>query len=265
MMPTETEHESMTEVILALNAGSTSLKFSLFAIMRDTDSLSLLYSGGVEGLGSEARFLVYNAMGQRQENEQLTAKAAISHEDALNVLLEWIERHEAGLKLIAAGHRVVHGGTLFSAPVLVDTSVLSYLEQLVPLAPLHQPHNLTAIRAIAKIRPHIPQVACFDTAFHHTQPAVAQAFALPRDVTALGVKRYGFHGLSYEYIASVLPSYVGESGDGRVVIAHLGGGASMCALQGLRSVGTSMGFTASMACRWARAVGRLILALSSTS
>ena len=234
----------MTEVILALNAGSTSLKFSLFAITRDTDSLSLLYRGGVEGLGSETRFLVYNAMGQRQEDEQLTAKTAISHEDALNVLLEWIERHEAGLRLIAAGHRVVHGGTLFSAPVLVDASVLTYLEQLVPLAPLHQPHNLTAIRSIAKIRPDIPQVACFDTAFHHTQPAVAQAFALPREVTALGVKRYGFHGLSYEYIASVLPSYVGESSDGHVVMAHLGGGASMCALRGRRSVGTSMGFTA---------------------
>jgi acetate kinase len=243
-MPTETEHETMNEVILALNAGSTSLKFSLFATMRDTDSLSFLYRGGIEGLGSETRFLVYNAMGQRQEDEQLTAKAAISHEDALNVLLEWIERHEDGLRLIAAGHRVVHGGTLFSAPVLVDVAVLTYLEQLVPLAPLHQPHNLTAIRSIAKIRPDIPQVACFDTAFHHTQPAVAQAFALPREVTALGVKRYGFHGLSYEYIASVLPSYVGESSDGRVVMAHLGGGASICALRGRRSVATSMGFTA---------------------
>jgi acetate kinase len=243
-MPTETEKVIMTEVILALNAGSTSLKFSLFATTRDTDSLSLLYRGGVEGLGSETRFLVYNAMGQRQEDEQLTAKAAMSHEDALHVLLEWIERHEVGLRLIAAGHRVVHGGTRFMAPVLVDGAVLTYLEQLVPLAPLHQPHNLTAIRAIARIRPHLPQVACFDTAFHQMQPAVAQAFALPRDVTALGVKRYGFHGLSYEYIASVLPSYAGVSAEGRVVIAHLGGGASMCALRGRRSVATSMGFTA---------------------
>ncbi len=234
----------MTEVILALNAGSTSLKFSLFATTRDADSLSLLYRGGVEGLDSETHFLVYNAMGQRQEDEQLTAKVAISHEDALNVLLGWIERHEDGLRLIAAGHRVVHGGTLFMAPVLVDAAVLTYLEQLVPLAPLHQPHNLKAIHAITKIRPDIPQVACFDTAFHHTQPAVAQAFALPREVTALGVKRYGFHGLSYEYIASVLPSYVGASANGRVVMAHLGGGASMCALRGCHSVGTSMGFTA---------------------
>ena len=234
----------MTEVILALNAGSTSLKFSLFATTRYTDSLSQLYWGGIEGLGSETRFLVSNAMGKWQEDEHLTARAAVSHEDALNMLLEWIERQDNGLSLIAAGHRVVHGGTLYSSPVLVDGAVLTYLEQLVPLAPLHQPHNLTAIRSIAKIRPHIPQVACFDTAFHHTQPAVAQAFALPREVTALGVKRYGFHGLSYEYIASVLSSYVGASADGRVVMAHLGGGASMCALRGHRSVGSSMGFTA---------------------
>lgn len=234
----------MTDVILALNAGSTSLKFSLFATTRDTDALSLLYRGGVEGLGSEPRFLVYDATGQRQGDEQLTAKVVISHEEALNVLLEWIERHEAGLKLIAAGHRVVHGGTLYSASVLLDAVALTYLEQLVPLAPLHQPHNLATIRAVARIKPDLPQVACFDTAFHHTQPAVAQAFALPRDVTALGVKRYGFHGLSYEYIASVLPSYVGARADGRVVVAHLGGGASMCALRGRSSFATSMGFTA---------------------
>jgi acetate kinase len=234
----------MTDVILALNAGSTSLKFSLFATTRDTDALSLLYRGGIESLGSEPRFLVYDATGQRQGDEQLTAKVVISHEEALNVLLEWIERHEAGLKLIAAGHRVVHGGTLYSASVLLDAVALTYLEQLVPLAPLHQPHNLATIRAVARIKPDLPQVACFDTAFHHTQPAVAQAFALPRDVTALGVKRYGFHGLSYEYIASVLPSYVGAKADRRVVVAHLGGGASMCALRGRSSFATSMGFTA---------------------
>jgi acetate kinase len=140
MMPTETEYESMTEVILALNVGSTSLKFSLFATAREPGSLSLLYRGEVEGIGSEARFLVYNAIGQPQQDEQLTSKVAISHEDALHVLLEWIEGHEAGLRLIAAGHRVVHGGTLYVTPVQVDAEVLTYLEQLVPLAPLHQPH-----------------------------------------------------------------------------------------------------------------------------
>ncbi len=234
----------MTEVILALNAGSTSLKFSLFAIIHETDSLSLLYRGEVEGIGGETRFLVYDAMGQRLDDQRLTTKATITHEDALDMLLHWIEGHETGLRLVAAGHRVVHGGTLYLAPVQVEEAVLSSLEQLVPLAPLHQPHNLTAIQAIAKIRPDLRQVACFDTAFHHTQPAVAQAFALPREVTALGVKRYGFHGLSYEYLASVLPSYVGTRAEGRVVLAHLGGGASMCALRGRRSVGTSMGFTA---------------------
>ena len=234
----------MTEVILALNAGSTSLKFSLFAITRDTDSLSLLYRGGVEGINGETRFLVHNAMGQRQEDEQLLAKAAISHEEALHVLLEWIECHEAGLRLISVGHRVVHGGTLYSAPMLVDAAVLTSLEQLVPLAPLHQPHNLAAIRAIARIRPHIPQVACFDTAFHHTQPAVAQAFALPRDVTALGVKRYGFHGLSYEYIAHTLPSIAPGLANGKVIAAHLGSGASLCALSNGRSIDSTMGFSA---------------------
>ncbi len=234
----------MKDVILALNAGSTSLKFSLFASTRMRERLSLLYRGGVEDLGSEPRLLVYDATGQRQGDEQLTARGAISHEEALSVLLEWIAHHEAGLTLTAVGHRVVHGGTLYAAPMLVDVAVLTYLEQLVPLAPLHQPHNLAAIRAAARIKPGIAQVACFDTAFHHTLPPVAQAFALPREVTALGVKRYGFHGLSYEYIASVLPAYVGASADGRVVVAHLGGGASMCALQGRSSVAATTGFTA---------------------
>ncbi len=233
----------MTDVILALNAGSSSIKFSLFVSASGRDALSLLYRGGVEGLGSQPSFLVYNALGQRQADEQLTAQAAISHEEALSVLLDWIEHHEAGLTLIAVGHRVVHGGTLFSAPVLVDSTVLTHLEQLVPLAPLHQPHNLAAIRAVARIKPGLPQVACFDTAFHCTLPPVAQAFALPREVTDRGVRRYGFHGLSYEYIAHVLPDFVGALADGRVVVAHLGSGASMCALQGRQSRAATTGFT----------------------
>ena len=236
----------MTDVILALNAGSSSIKFSLFATTSSIDALSLVYQGEVEGIGGEARFFAYNPAGQRLVDERLTDQtaAAFSHEEALSVLLDWIERHEAGFTLIAAGHRVVHGGTLYSAPVLVDSKVINQLEQFVPLAPLHQPHNLSAIRAIARIKSDVPQVACFDTAFHHTQPAVAQAFALPREVTALGVKRYGFHGLSYEYIAHVLPDVVGDMADGRVVVAHLGGGASMCALRGRKSLATTTGFTA---------------------
>jgi acetate kinase len=233
----------MTDAILALNAGSTSLKFSLFT-EGSGEALSLLYRGGVEGIGSKAHFLVEDASGQLQEDKQLTGAAAFNHEEALSVLLSWIEHHEAGLRLVAVGHRVVHGGTRYWKPVLVDAEVLSALAQFVPLAPLHQPHNLAAIRAVARIRPTLPQVACFDTAFHHAQPAVAQAFALPRDITALGVMRYGFHGLSYEYIASVLPHYLGASAEGRVVVAHLGGGDSMCGLRGRKSMATTMGFSA---------------------
>jgi acetate kinase len=236
----------MTDVILALNAGSSSIKFSMFVTTGRVDALSLVYRGGVEGLGTEPRFLVSDIAGQRFVDEQLTAKAAttLSHEEALDVLLEWIDHHEQGLTLIGVGHRVVHGGTLFLAPVLVDSVVINQLEQLVPLAPLHQPHNLAAMKSIARMKPDVPQVACFDTAFHSTQSQVARAFALPRDVTDLGVKRYGFHGLSYEYIASVLPDYAGAIADGRVVVAHLGNGASMCALQGRKSRATTMSFTA---------------------
>jgi acetate kinase len=236
----------MSDVILALNAGSSSIKFSIFVTTGRVDALSLVYRGGVEGLGTEPRFLVSNIAGQRFVDEQLKAKAAttLSHEEALDMLLEWIDHHEQGLKLIGVGHRVVHGGTLFLAPVLVDSVVMNQLEQLVTLAPLHLPHNLAAMKSIARIKPDVPQVACFDTAFHSTQPPVARAFALPRDVTDLGVKRYGFHGLSYEYIASVLPDYAGAIADGRVVVAHLGNGASMCALQSRKSRATTMSFTA---------------------
>lgn len=232
----------MTEMLLALNAGSSSLKFSLFAANHEVAALSLLYQGEIEGIGSEPHFLVSTATEELQMDEQLAA--TLSHEEALSILLEWIERHEAGLTLIAVGHRVVHGGTLFTAPVLVDAVVLNQLERLIPLAPLHQPHNLAAIRSLATIKSDLPQVACFDTAFHSTQPPVAQAFALPHEVTAPGVKRYGFHGLSYEYIAHVLPDVVGAQADGRVIVAHLGNGASMCAMRGRRSWATTMGFTA---------------------
>ena len=236
----------MTDGILALNAGSSSLKFSLFATTGGTDALSLVYRGEVEDIGSEPRFLAYTPTGQRLVDERLTAKAAtvLSHEEALGMLLEWIEHHEAGLALTAVGHRVVHGGTLFSAPVLVDSRVLTQLEQFVPLAPLHQPHNLAAIRSFASIKPEVPQVACFDTAFHRTQPPIAQAFALPHSVTDLGVRRYGFHGLSYEYIAHVLPNFLGTRADGRVVVAHLGSGASMCAMRDRKSLAATTGFTA---------------------
>jgi acetate kinase len=240
------EGEIMTDAILALNAGSSSIKFSLFDTTNGISSHSLLYQGAVDGIGGNPHFLVQDTTGQRLVNEQLKTKATTQpgHKEALGVLLDWVERQETGLTLIAVGHRVVHGGTLFLAPVLVDSQVINQLESLVPLAPLHQPHNLAAIRSIATINPNIPQIACFDTAFHRTQPPIAQAFALPRDLTDQGIKRYGFHGLSYEYIASVLPDYVDYRADGRVIVAHLGNGASMCALQGRKSLATTMGFTA---------------------
>jgi acetate kinase len=240
------EGEIMTDAILALNAGSSSIKFSLFDTANGISSHSLLYQGAVDGIGGNPHFLVQDTTGQRLVDEQLKTKATTQpgHKEALGVLLDWVERQETGLTLIAVGHRVVHGGTLFLAPVLVDSQVINQLELLVPLAPLHQPHNLAAIRSIATIIPNIAQIACFDTAFHRTQPPIAQAFALPRDLTVQGIKRYGFHGLSYEYIASVLPDYVDYRADGRVIVAHLGNGASMCALQGRKSLATTMGFTA---------------------
>ena len=236
----------MTDAILALNAGSSSIKFSLFDTTNGISSHSLLYQGAVDGIGGNPHFLVQDTTGRKLVDEQLKTKATTQpgHKEALGVLLDWVERQETGLTLIAVGHRVVHGGTLFLAPVLVDSQVINQLESLVPLAPLHQPHNLAAIRSIATINPNVPQIACFDTAFHRTQPPIAQAFALPRDLTVQGIKRYGFHGLSYEYIASVLPDYVDYRADGRVIVAHLGNGASMCALQGRKSLATTMGFTA---------------------
>ncbi len=198
----------MTDVILALNAGSTSLKFSLFLATHDRGALSLLYQGEVEGLGNEPRFLVDDSAGQRLLDKRLNpaAPAIFSHEEALGVLLDWIERHETGLRPVGVGHRVVHGGSVFSAPALVDAAVLAQLEQLVPLAPLHQPHNLAAIRAVARQQPALGAGGLFRYGLSPHPTPVAQAFALPHSLSDRGVKRYGFHGLSYEYIASVLPT-----------------------------------------------------------
>jgi acetate kinase len=236
----------MTEVILVLNAGSSSIKFSIFALEGEQRSLALVYRGEVEGIGAQPRFVVSDSTGKHLAEERVRSRAAgdLNHEDALAVLLGWIDGHAAGLAIMAAGHRVVHGGVLFSAPVLIESAVISRLEKLVPLAPLHQPHNIAAIKALVKMKPELPQVACFDTAFHRTQGPVAQAFALPRALSEAGMKRYGFHGLSYEYIAHALPGVAGPAADGRAVVAHLGNGASMCAMKGRKSIATTMGFTA---------------------
>ena len=235
----------MTDIILVLNAGSSSIKFSMFAVAPRGEDLPLSYRGSIDGIGSDARFVVADADGRRVVDQAVAAqRGATDHEAVLPVLHEWIAGHTDHLRVAAVGHRVVHGGEQFSAPVRIDDAILDQLEKLAPLAPLHQPHNLAPIRVIARIAPDIPQVACFDTAFHRTQPPVSQLYALPRDLSVTGIKRYGFHGLSYEYIASVLPRIVGDAARDRVVVAHLGNGCSMCAMRDGKSVATTMGFTA---------------------
>jgi acetate kinase len=236
----------VTDVILVLNAGSSSIKFSMFAVESRGLDLAPRYRGAIDGIGSDPRFVVADTEGRRVVDQALAGRrvGAGDHEGVLPVLHEWIAGHTDHLRVVAVGHRVVHGGEQFAAPVLIDDAILDQLEKLAPLAPLHQPHNLAPIRVISRIAPDVAQVACFDTAFHRTQPPVSQVYALPRDLSATGIKRYGFHGLSYEYTASVLPGFVGDAANGRVVAAHLGNGCSMCAIRDGKSLATTMGFTA---------------------
>ena len=232
----------MSPVLLVINAGSSSIKFSVFSVFTGANRLEPRDRGQVDGLGAHPRFQARGAKGEELPVETLGDSA--THEEALRAILAWIEARTRGTRIVAAGHRVVHGGVRYATPVALTPGVLEELEALVPLAPLHQPHNLAPIRSLTKLMPALPQVACFDTAFHTTQTAVAQSFALPYSLSEAGIKRYGFHGLSYEYIASVLGDHLGDAADGRVVVAHLGAGASMCAMRGRRSVATTMGFTA---------------------
>jgi len=227
--------------ILTLNAGSSSIKFALYAVAAGRE-LELRYRGLLDGIGEDARLRVSDAAGAVTERRRLPGGA--DHERALAAVLEWLQANLGDLALIAAGHRVVHGGPAHGAPALVDAGLLGELQDLCALAPLHQPHSLAAIRAIRQLRPQLPQVACFDTAFHRTQPLVAQRFALPEAYAQRGVLRYGFHGLSYESIAQRLADYDPAAAAGRTVVAHLGNGASMCAMRGRRSIATTMGFTA---------------------
>lgn len=231
----------MKQGILTINAGSSSIKFALFELEGGLARHSSL-SGQIDGLGAEARLVAINGSGKAFPEVGL--KAGIQHQEAFDELLRWLGGHnEDDWKISAVGHRVVHGGELYSQPMRLTPEVLAELEQFIVLAPLHQPHNLAGIRALSARLPQVSQIGCFDTAFHRTQPHVAQLFALPRALTAEGVKRYGFHGLSYEYIARVLPEHSCKA-DGRVIVAHLGNGASMCAMVKRRSQATSMGFTA---------------------
>lgn len=233
----------MADAIVVINAGSSSVKFSLFHVAGG-DRLEAGPDGQVEGIGTRPHFSVRDAAGEALDDRDLAGGRGADHQGAIEEIRAWLAAHREGDRVIAAGHRVVHGGREFAAPVRIDARVADALERLVPLAPLHQPHNLAAIRALAEASPDLPQVACFDTAFHATQPAVAQAFALPRDLSDAGLKRYGFHGLSYEYIASVLPEIAPPAAAGRTVVAHLGNGASLCAMVRGKSVATTMGFSA---------------------
>jgi acetate kinase len=234
----------MIDVILVLNAGSSSIKFRVFEVGSE---LRLVLRGQVDGLYTGARFRVYDRNGAALPADMSVAPASgepLGHEGGIAVIGDFLRGYGEGYQVVAAGHRVVHGGERYTTAALATPEVVDELDKLSPLAPLHQPHNLKTIRIIRKRRPELPQVACFDTAFHRTQPAVAQAYALPASITEHGVRRYGFHGLSYEYIASVLPDYSPAAAKGRTVVAHLGNGASMCAMLGSKSVASTMGFTA---------------------
>ena len=232
----------MNKYLLVINAGSSSIKF---AIYQKNASLALVAdaAGQIEGIGSQPRFTVKSPYDEVLVDRVLTVDEAHNHTDAITLILAWLRDYFADGTLLAVGHRVVHGGQHYSAPVLIDAKVLAELETLVPLAPLHQPHNLATIRVLMETMPSLPQVACFDTAFHRTQPDVAQRFAIPRRFADEGVRHYGFHGLSYEYIASVLPTLEPTLADARIIVAHLGSGASLCALHNGRSIATTMGFS----------------------
>lgn len=233
----------MTPILIVLNAGSSSLKFQVFEITDGAEPLVIL-TGLFEGLGGAAHFVVKNADGEILDDMTRSSGDRFGHEEALAYLVSWLRQNQGSSKLMAFGHRVVHGGAAYSNPVLVDDAVIQSLEVLVPLAPLHQPHNLEPIKIARRKVPHVPQVACFDTGFHQTQSEIATMLALPRDMRERGVRRYGFHGLSYDYIASVLGQYDPKLAEGRVIVAHLGNGASLCALDRGSSVATTMGFSA---------------------
>jgi acetate kinase len=234
----------LADAVLTINAGSSSLKFSVYRV-GEREQLELAAKGQVEGIGTTPHLVAEDAEGRVLVERRWPDDAASGHDEFFRVVGGWLREHFGDREaLLGVGHRVVHGGTEFAAPVRVSPAVLAKLEALCPLAPLHQPHNLAGIRAVAAVQPDLPQVACFDTAFQRGHPELADWYALPRRFYDDGIRRYGFHGLSYEYIASVLPEVAPEIAHGRVVVAHLGSGASMCAMAGGRSMDSTMGFTA---------------------
>lgn len=233
----------MTDVVVVVNSGSSSLKFALYPV--DANRSKPLVRGKVTGIGRSPVLSVVmegEVVAPTEPLDNIPINA--THEWLIAQLLERLTGRYTNYHPVAVGHRVVHGGREFAVPTIIDSAVRDKLERFVPFAPSHQPHNLSAIDAIIRVAPELRQVACFDTSFHRTQSKTAQLFALPRRFTDQGIIRYGFHGLSYEYIASVLPQHLEEKSKGRILVAHLGNGASMCAMRDCRSVATSMGFTA---------------------
>lgn len=264
----------MSQGLLVLNAGSSSIKFSVFALPADGGELELACRGLQENIGEhDPHFKAFDQVGRvlvdihpappdgqyRKQGPELRRRASdplaappaapvstavYDHQAALRDLLNWLGKTPGLPDVVAVGHRVVHGGEEYSDPQLLTPEIIARLAHFIPLAPLHQPHNLAGIHALSAVRPDLPQVGCFDTAFHHGQPELAKLFALPRAYREEGVRRYGFHGLSYEFIASHLAGIKGTSATGRVVVAHLGNGASMCAMRDGQSIASTMGFTA---------------------
>src|SRR5688500_12812717 len=224
----------MADAVLTINAGSSSLKFSVYEVAAG-DRLGLAADGQIEGIGTTPHFVARGADGEVQVDRRWQEDEGFDHDRSFRELGGWLRAFLGDTALLGVGHRVVHGGVEHATPVRIDADVLARLEALCPLAPLHQPHNLAGIRAVAAAQPDLVQVACFDTAFHRGHPELADWFALPRRFYDEGVRRYGFHGLSYEYMASVLPEVAPEVAKGRVVVAHLGSGASMCAMTAGRS------------------------------
>ena len=231
----------MDDYALVLNAGSSSLKFCVYR-RPSAESWRLEARGRIEGNGTESRLSVKDA-DDRIVDDTKVELVVRNGREMLEVMASWLRSRYGGARVLGVGHRVVHGGSRFASPTIVTPQVLAELHELVPLAPLHQPHNLAAIEAVFDRLPEVPQVACFDTSFHRGQAKVAEVIPLPRELCQDGLQRYGFHGLSYEYIASVLPQVAPEIAGGRVIVAHLGSGASLCAMKAGKSVDSSFGFT----------------------
>jgi acetate kinase len=238
----ETASSDKADALLIINAGSSSIKFACYTINAAGELITDV-RGQIENIGNNPRGKITNADDCVLVDSELSGSTSPDFADCVAFICDWLEEYSEGLAIGGIGHRVVHGGSFYTAPVVVDDVVIGKLEQFIPLAALHQPHNLEGIRSFRERMPQVPQVACFDTAFHNTQPDIARQFGLPKRFFQDGIKRYGFHGLSYEYLSKVLPAHDPALADARVIAAHLGSGASLCAMRNGCSVATTMGFS----------------------